>query len=92
MTFKFHTHMHSHMHPPTETHTLFPHVILPPLNTQNKAQGCKRLAAAGSVMKCSNETLQQAEGPMNKTLGACLSEVWALVSPHHYSFTQQSPH
>lgn len=76
----------------TQRHTLFFAISPPPPSTQNKAQGCTRLAAAGSVMECSNETLQQAEGPMNKTLGACLSEVWALVSPHHYSFTQQSPH
>lgn len=77
-------------------HTLFPlGVILPPApykKKKKKAQECTRLAAAGSVMECSNETLQQAKAPMNQTLGACLSEVWAPVSPHHYSFTQQSPH
>ena len=51
--------------------------------TQNKAQKCTRLAAAEFLMKCGNETLQQAEGPMNKTLGACLSEGAIMTALHN---------
>lgn len=82
----------------TETHTCLCHIILqpstppPPAQTTRHRGAQDRLAAAGSVMGCSNETLQRAERPMNKTPGTCLSGVWALVTPHHYSFTRQSPH